>query len=144
MWSGPSLERTPAFIALPLSAVAVVTVTALCGHGRAALALALLAIVVFLTGWAARLPVTAGITVGSWLFLIGFVVDAEGVLRFHGTADVVRLLVLAGAGLAGWLARAVAMAVVTRRRVHRNRLDIPPHTFEAYDDLGPPFHISQN
>jgi hypothetical protein len=43
----------------------------------------------------------AGVTVIAWLLVNGFLVNQLGVLTWHGSADLVRLGVLAGTGVVG-------------------------------------------
>lgn len=65
-------------------------------------ALALTALAVTVAAWSLRAPVITGVALGvvAWLFLTGFDVNADGVLRFSGGADAARAGVLIGAALA--------------------------------------------
>jgi hypothetical protein len=53
--------------------------------------------------WSLRAPLIASVLLGgmAWLFMTGFDLNADGVLRFTGTNDVLRLAVFIAAGLAG-------------------------------------------
>lgn len=62
---------------------------------------------------------TAGI---AWSVLDGFLVNRLGVLTWHGAADIVRLGVLAGMALAGWLGALSYRLARHRRDVVRMRV----------------------
>jgi len=61
---------------------------------------------------------TAGI---AWLLLNGFLVNELGTLSWHGTADVWRAAVLAGAAVLGWLVPVFRPERRSRREIRRLR-----------------------
>jgi hypothetical protein len=82
------------------AATTVVAVTA-GGTHRPGFALGLLAAAAFAVGLRATVPV--GLAAGGmgWLFYAGFITGRHAQLAWHGTADVQRLGILAGAALCG-------------------------------------------
>jgi hypothetical protein len=93
-----------------------------CGTGHVVVALVVLSVVAFVVGSVSTLLAALAVSGIGWLFLIGFVVAGQGVLRFHGESDGIRLLVLAGAGSGG---RLVAIVTSAARRRRRARADMP-------------------
>ncbi|HEY7483159.1 MAG TPA: hypothetical protein VH912_01735 [Streptosporangiaceae bacterium] len=78
--------------------------------------IAVLAIAVAM--WSSRAPVIASVLLAAmaWLFLTGFDVNADGVLRLTGWHDVVRLAVLISAALAGTIAGVLYRGPAADRR----------------------------
>lgn len=93
-------------------ASAMVTAGAVIAGGtrHPALALAALAVTVFLIAARTRLITALAVAGISWMFDDGFITGRDAQLSWHGAADGWRLAVLAGAALAGvllarWVAR---------------------------------------
>ncbi len=107
---------TPAFVALPVGASVMFVVASVAGPGHVLAALVCLSGVEFVVGSVSALPVAFVMAGIGWLFLSGCAEPGQ-VLSIHGVADVIRLLVVAGAGLAGWLIAAGrhALAIRTER-----------------------------
>ena len=113
-WAGRSPVRWPAELLTGVGFAVIIAATVVAaiiiGPHQPVGRLTVLAVAV--AGFAAvagdLLAALATVVIG-WLFLNGMLIDQHAVLRWHGTADVVRLMVLGGAALAGtagaWLAR---------------------------------------
>ncbi|MGF7237474.1 MAG: hypothetical protein ACQSGP_21300 [Frankia sp.] len=105
--------RAPAFMALPVGVSVMFFVAVVSGTGHVVVALALLSVVAFAVGSVSVLPVALAASAIGWSFLSGCVEPGQ-VLTFHGVADFIRLLVITGAGLAGWLVVTVRREVTSR------------------------------
>ena len=88
---------------------------------------ACMVLAVAVAAWSLRAPVLTGVALSviAWLFLTGFDVNADGVLRFSGGADAARAGVLIGAALAAAAAGRMA-AWYGRYREEPARV-MPPH-----------------
>lgn len=117
-----SSDRTPVGIAVAAGAGAVVLAAVVAGALPVGDGPARLLVVAFAVAAVAAVttdPVAAAVTaVLAWLVVDGFLVDRSGVLAWHGTADLYRTGVLAGAGVAG-LAVGAARRWLVHRRDHR-------------------------
>nr|BFE59076.1 hypothetical protein GCM10020063_036020 [Dactylosporangium thailandense] len=82
---------------------------------------AMAAVVAAAGGLGGNLIAVPGTAAIAWTVLNGFLVNRLGVLTWHGSADAIRLSVLAGAALAGWLAARAHLAGRHRRDVLRMR-----------------------
>lgn len=113
-WAGRSPVRWPAELLTGVGFAVIIAATVaaaiIFGPHQPVGRLTVLAVAV--AGFAAvagNLLAALATTVIGWLFLNGMLIDQHAVLRWHGTADVVRLMVLGGAALAGtacaWLAQ---------------------------------------
>jgi hypothetical protein len=124
-WAGRSSIKWPAelLIGVGFAVIIVATVVAAIMFGPHQPVGRLTMLAVAVGGFAAvagdTLAALATAVIG-WLFLNGMLIDQHAVLRWHGTADVVRLAVLGGAALAGtvcaWLARLYRATVPSGRR----------------------------
>jgi hypothetical protein len=113
----PRVQRgfaAPIGFAVTLTMAAVLS--ALRPHLSADVALAVMAGVVALSGWWAAWDAVLAAAGFAWLMLNGFVADQLGELRWHGSSDVVRMVVLFGCGVA-----VTAMRSVQLRRRRRQR-----------------------
>ncbi|MGI5240898.1 hypothetical protein [Dactylosporangium sp. CA-139066] len=125
-WWLVRLHAAPTGITLAAGSAAVVATALFAAAATApsqpvarlvAMALCVAAIGAFGGNLAAALA-TAGI---AWSVLDGFLVNRLGELTWHGPADVVRLGVLAGVAVAGWLGARSHRAARHRRHVVRMR-----------------------
>ena len=110
----PRVQRgfaAPIGFAVTLAMAAVMS--ALRPHLSADVALAVMAGVVALSGWWAAWGAVLATAGFAWLMLNGFVADQYGELRWHGSSDVVRMVVLFGCG--------VAVAALRSRQLRRRR-----------------------
>ena len=113
----PPVEQIPAGLLFGFGAAATagaVTLAAFLPPSTPDIRLLLVAVVVGgFAAYADDIRPVLGVTVIAWLLVNGFLVDRLGVLAWHGSADLGRLAMLAGAGAVG-----LAAGAVHRRRVN--------------------------
>lgn len=87
-------------VSLPATLLVALSSVVLWQHGSLGKALGAMAVTVGLIAYWCRPLAGAATAALGWLALNGFVVDGVGQLRWHGSADAVRLAVLFGVALA--------------------------------------------
>ncbi|WP_432974993.1 hypothetical protein [Dactylosporangium sp. CA-233914] len=120
-------RSAPTGITLAAGSAAVVATALLAAAVTAASApverlVAMAACVCVVGAFGADLVAALATAVIAWSVLNGFLVDRLGTLTWHGTADAIRLTVLCGAALAGWLAALAHRVARHRRDVVRMRV----------------------
>jgi K+-sensing histidine kinase KdpD len=135
--------RCPAEFGLAIAFVVELASTALLVGLRsdvdvASATAAVVATVVVLAWWTRPAAAMASAALG-WLFLTTFMVDKSETLRWHGSADLIRLLELVGVAVVVTTLRSVQLAL--RRRYSTVPTDWPVDSWFDDEDCGATVHV---